>query len=76
MRILIATDNHLGYMERDRARRDDSFITVEEILSIAKDRNVRIRETKLIYLFRLIFYYSEVIYSTTTNHQEKHYIEQ
>jgi len=40
LRILIATDNHLGFAERDRIRRNDSFITVEEILSVAKDKNV------------------------------------
>jgi hypothetical protein len=40
MRILVATDNHLGYMERDRVRREDSFVTVEEILAVAKDKNV------------------------------------
>ncbi|KAL0481637.1 double-strand break repair protein MRE11 [Acrasis kona] len=37
---MIATDNHLGYAERDRIRRDDSFVTFEEILCTAKERNV------------------------------------
>lgn len=40
LRILITTDNHLGYMERDRLRRNDSFITMEEILTVAKDQKV------------------------------------
>lgn len=34
-KILIATDNHLGYAEKDPLRGDDSFITFEEILSFA-----------------------------------------
>ena len=41
-KILIATDNHLGYMEKDPVRGQDSFSTFEEILRIAKDRNVRL----------------------------------
>ncbi|KAJ3413514.1 Double-strand break repair protein mre11a [Chytridiales sp. JEL 0842] len=40
LRILVATDNHLGYMEKDPVRGNDSFESFEEILSIAKDRNV------------------------------------
>lgn len=40
MRILVATDNHVGAMERDRVRRDDSFIAFEEILATAKAKNV------------------------------------
>lgn len=31
MRVLIATDNHLGYMENDPLRREDSFEAFEEI---------------------------------------------
>lgn len=38
--ILIATDNHLGYMERDPVRGSDSMETFEEILKIARARNV------------------------------------
>ncbi|ORX55853.1 DNA repair exonuclease [Piromyces finnis] len=38
--ILIATDNHLGYMERDPLRSNDSFQTFEEILLYAKKYNV------------------------------------
>lgn len=44
MRILVATDNHLGAMERDRVRRDDSFIAFEEILATAKAKNVRLSD--------------------------------
>lgn len=39
-RILICTDLHVGYGERDPLRRNDSFNTLEEILQIAKERNV------------------------------------
>eukprot|EP00899_Mesostigma_viride_P021826 jgi/Mesvir1/29645/Mv21489-RA.2 len=40
LRILIATDNHLGYLEKDERRRDDSFRTMEEILKIATREQV------------------------------------
>ncbi|KAF9955940.1 Double-strand break repair protein mre11a [Mortierella alpina] len=33
--ILVATDNHLGYLEKDPVRGDDSFEAFEEILEIA-----------------------------------------
>lgn len=42
MKILITSDNHLGYKERDPIRKDDSFNTLEEILFIAKQENVDI----------------------------------
>lgn len=38
--ILVATDNHLGYNERDIIRGNDSFQTFEEILCIAHEQNV------------------------------------
>ncbi|KAF9426240.1 Double-strand break repair protein mre11a [Podila epigama] len=34
-KILVATDNHLGYLEKDPVRGDDSFAAFEEILSLA-----------------------------------------
>ena len=40
MKILIATDNHLGYMEKDEVRKDDSFEAFEEIFQIAKREKV------------------------------------
>ncbi|KAK9814095.1 hypothetical protein WJX72_000558 [[Myrmecia] bisecta] len=40
VRILIATDNHLGVWEKDEVRKDDSFITFEEILSLAQQQQV------------------------------------
>ncbi|KAI9345293.1 putative meiotic DNA double-strand break processing-related protein, partial [Obelidium mucronatum] len=39
-RILIATDNHLGYLEKDPIRGNDSFEAFHEILTIARDRKV------------------------------------
>jgi double-strand break repair protein MRE11 len=38
LRILVATDNHLGVHEKDVVRGNDSFETFEEILQIAKER--------------------------------------
>lgn len=40
LRILVATDVHLGYKERDEERRMDSFIAFEEVLRLARDRQV------------------------------------
>ncbi|KAJ9585202.1 hypothetical protein L9F63_003005 [Diploptera punctata] len=40
LNILVASDIHLGYAEKDPERGEDSFITFEEILSIAQERNV------------------------------------
>ena len=40
MRILIATDNHLGFGEKYPERQFDSFTTFDEILQIAKEKDV------------------------------------
>lgn len=40
IRILIATDNHVGYNERDPVRGDDSWKTFHEIMCLAKERDV------------------------------------
>ena len=40
LRIMIATDNHLGYGEKYPERQNDSFITFDEILQIARDEEV------------------------------------
>lgn len=40
LRILVATDNHLGYMEKDPIRGQDSFDAFEEILQYARDLQV------------------------------------
>ncbi|KAL1925579.1 uncharacterized protein VTP21DRAFT_462 [Calcarisporiella thermophila] len=38
--ILVATDNHVGYLEKDPIRGQDSFTSFEEILQIGKEREV------------------------------------
>ncbi|GLT74748.1 hypothetical protein SLA2020_465260 [Shorea laevis] len=40
LRILVATDCHLGYLEKDEIRRHDSFLAFEEICSIAEQKQV------------------------------------
>ena len=40
MRILVTSDNHLGYNENDFIRGDDSYRTFDEILSIAHKKDV------------------------------------
>lgn len=40
LRILVATDCHLGYMEKDEIRRHDSFQAFEEVCSIAEQKEV------------------------------------
>ncbi|KAI3804796.1 hypothetical protein L1987_26607 [Smallanthus sonchifolius] len=40
VRVLVATDCHLGYMEKDEVRRHDSFQAFEEICSLAEQKNV------------------------------------
>ncbi|XP_023648310.2 double-strand break repair protein MRE11 [Paramormyrops kingsleyae] len=39
-KILIATDIHLGYMEKDAIRGNDTFVTFDEILKHAKQHEV------------------------------------
>lgn len=43
LRILVATDCHLGYMEKDEIRRHDSFQAFEEICSIAEQKQVMVK---------------------------------
>jgi double-strand break repair protein MRE11 len=42
IRILVATDNHVGYEERDAIRKDDSWRTFDEILNLARTEDVRL----------------------------------
>lgn len=42
IRVLVATDCHLGYMENNEIRRHDSFHAFEEICSIAEQKQVPI----------------------------------
>lgn len=39
-KILIATDIHLGYLEKDAIRGNDSYNTLDEILKCAKTNQV------------------------------------
>ena len=40
LRVLISTDNHLGFLERDAIRGADSFAAFEEVLQLAVAREV------------------------------------
>jgi len=40
LRILLSTDNHLGYLERDPIRGNDSFSALEEVLHLARSHHV------------------------------------
>lgn len=40
IRILISTDNHVGYNERDPIRGDDSWKSFHEVMCLAKERDV------------------------------------
>ncbi|VDL19927.1 unnamed protein product [Hymenolepis diminuta] len=40
LRILLTTDNHVGYLEKDGIRGNDTFKTLEEILCLAEHHNV------------------------------------
>ncbi|KAF3185756.1 meiotic recombination [Orbilia oligospora] len=40
IRILLATDNHVGYNERDPIRGDDSWKSFHEVMCLAKDHDV------------------------------------
>lgn len=39
-RFLVATDSHVGFMEKDAIRGNDSFNTLEEVFKIAKEYDV------------------------------------
>lgn len=39
-KILIATDIHLGYLEKDAIRGNDTYTTLDEILQCAKQNEV------------------------------------
>ncbi|KKY19931.1 putative meiotic recombination protein mre11 [Phaeomoniella chlamydospora] len=40
IRVLVASDNHVGYNERDPIRGDDSWRSFHEVMRIAKERDV------------------------------------
>lgn len=39
-KILVATDIHLGFMEKDAVRGNDTFVTFDEILRLAQENEV------------------------------------
>ncbi|XP_036180557.1 double-strand break repair protein MRE11 isoform X4 [Myotis myotis] len=39
-KILVATDIHLGFMEKDAVRGNDTFVTLDEILRLAQENKV------------------------------------
>lgn len=41
LKCLILTDTHCGYLGQDLVRGDDSLNTLEEMLKLARDREVR-----------------------------------
>ena len=41
LRMSTATDNHLGFLEKDPVRGNDSLEAFKEILTIAKEKKVR-----------------------------------
>lgn len=48
IRIMLATDNHIGYMERDPIRGQDSINTFKEILELAIKHEVRHTHSSLL----------------------------
>lgn len=40
IRILVATDSHVGYEERDPIRKDDSWTSFEEVMKLAQTEDV------------------------------------
>jgi len=40
IRILVATDSHVGYMERDPVRKDDSWRSFDEVMNLARTEDV------------------------------------
>lgn len=54
-KILVATDIHLGFMEKDAVRGNDTFVTFDEILRLAQENDVSLVcifaiSTKFLYL--------------------------
>lgn len=43
IRILVATDSHVGYEERDPIRKDDSWRSFDEAMKLAKTEDVSIQ---------------------------------
>lgn len=43
VKVMLASDNHIGYMERDPVRGQDAINTFQEILQLAVKHDVRIQ---------------------------------
>jgi hypothetical protein len=75
IRMLVATDNHVGYEERDPIRKDDSWQTFDEIMTLARTQDVgaianpRLGSTLLTMFARLTWSCSRETYSTRTSRQ-------
>ncbi|RAL67170.1 hypothetical protein DID88_007948 [Monilinia fructigena] len=54
IRILIATDSHVGYAENDPVRKDDSWRSFDEVMRLAKDQDV-----DMVLLAGDLFHYSQ-----------------
>ncbi|KAK8904049.1 hypothetical protein QC760_007481 [Botrytis cinerea] len=54
IRILIATDSHVGYAENDAVRKDDSWRSFDEVMRLAKDQDV-----DMVLLAGDLFHYSQ-----------------
>lgn len=54
-KILVATDIHLGFMEKDAVRGNDTFITLDEILRLAQENEV---SAAYIFTVSTVFSYS------------------
>ena len=58
IKILVATDIHLGYAEKHPIKADDSFVTFEEILKLGVDEGVYFTYTIRI-AYRISGYYTD-----------------
>jgi hypothetical protein len=64
LRVLVSTDNHLGYCERDPVRGLDSFAAFEEVLYLARKHKVSITGACLCEysVLSLVFYGNSFLY--------------
>lgn len=74
IRILVATDSHVGYAEREPLRKDDSWKAFDEVMGLAKSQDVgtshNTRGKELILGTRSIWSSLLEIYSMIINHHE------
>jgi hypothetical protein len=74
IKILVATDSHVGYEERDPIRKDDSWRSFDEVMQLAKTEDVcpliLMRNLAPLIYSRLIWFFSPETYSTTISPHE------